>query len=134
MEQQKIDDHEEEVFNVGVGEDKPQLGPKTVTVNGLKIESVEKDGKHIGNKLVLLVNHQDAAEEVQISGVKYLDAKEKVKNSGLWVKLDGDNKLAYHSATANLLRHYKVKALKDLKGIDVETCLDASNYLAIKAY
>lgn len=139
MEQEKIGTQKEiptesvNVENVGIGEDVPQIEAKRVSVLGYKIEQVQSKGKDIGGKLVLRIKHPDVDNELDISSAKYLHA-DKLKVSGLWVKLDKDGKIPYKSALANLLRFYNKPFIKDFINIEVDTVIDDGGYLTIKAY
>ena len=97
------------------------------------IIDVMKNGKKIGDKLVLKVEHPDMPDGLEISGVKY-QMKDKIKTSGLWINIDKDNKLGYNSATAHLLRHLKVDKIKELVDREVETTTDDMGFLVVKAY
>lgn len=119
---------------VGIGEDKPQIEAKTVVVKNYKVATVEKDGKEIGKKVVFEVIHPDIKERnIEISGAKF-EQGDKVKISGLWWKLDTDGKIPYSSALGHVLRHYKKNTLEDMKGEQLTTIADESNYLIIRAY
>jgi len=129
----EIKQEEINLENLEVGEDVPQMGAKMIEVMELKQEPVNKDGKLIGNKLKLMVKHPDATDLIEISGVKYT-SKDKIKTSGLWIKLDKDRKLPYKSAVASLLRHFGISKVAGLKGAKLPTIEDDNGYLAIKAY
>jgi len=125
---------EENLGKVEIGEDKPQIEPKTVLVENWKVEPVVKDGKEIGKKVILVVNHPDVTDKsIEISGAKY-EFDKKIKVSGIWWKLDSKKKIPYNSALANILRHYKITDLEGLKGEQIETTTDDQNYLVVKAY
>lgn len=136
MEQEDaIKEENVELDKVGVGEDKPQIPAKKVVIDDYKIDMVkDSQGKDIGNKLTLMVKHPDITDRnIEISGVKY-EQKGKIKQSGLWVKLDNDNKLPYRSAVATMLRFLGKTQIMDLKGEQVNTVTDDGGYLQIKAY
>ena len=118
---------------VEIGEDTPQVEAKTVKIENYNIEKVEKEEKHIGDKLVLSVKHPDFEEFLEISQIKY-EFGEKIKVSGLWVKLDKDSKLPYKSALAHFLRYVHRNNIKDLVGVEVNTTTNENGYLVIKAY
>ena len=124
-----------ELDKCGIGEDKPQIGPKRVVIEEYKIEMVKNQaGKEVGNKLNLLVKHPDVSDrQIEISGLKY-EVNGKIKASGLWVKLDEDNKLPFRSAVAHLLRFLKKADIANLKGEQVDTVADDNGYLVVKAY
>ena len=129
----KIETQDVNLENVGIGEDKPQVEAKRVLVEDYRIEDV-KFGTEESKKLVLQVKHPDIADrQIEISGAKYL-SNDKLKVSGLWFKLDSENKLPYNSAIGNMLRFLKKAKVSDLKGEQVETVADERGYLVVKAY
>lgn len=120
--------------DMGIGEDVPQIAPKRVVIETFAIEDVKKDDKLIGQKLVLNCKHPDVTDRsIDISSVKYAQ-KDKIKQSGLWVKKDKDGKLPYNSAVANLLRKLGKPTIKSLKGEQIDTVTDEGGYLCVKAY
>ena len=125
----------EEFENIKVGEDKPQVDPKEVVIVGYKTEDVkDKQGKDMGRKLSLLVDHPDVKnKQIEISGVEYTQNK-KIKQSGLWLKKNSDGKLPFNSALANLLRFTKKGTIKELVGTKVNTTANDNGYLLIKGY
>ena len=130
----KMTESKELYGEVEIGEDVPQVEAKPCIIKGYKIDPIIKDSKEIGKKVLLLVNHpQIIDKDIEISGVKYQDG-DKIKNSGLWWKLDKDGKIPYKSALSNLLRHYNKSNLMSLKETEVETVVNDNGYLAIKAY
>lgn len=119
---------------VGIGQDKPQVTPKTVVIEDYKIESVTKDNKEIGKKVILLIKHPDINDRlIKVSGAKY-EHLNKIKCRGIWWKEDSEGKIPFNSALANVLRHVKKPNLKELMGCQVDTVTDENNYLVIKAY
>jgi len=125
-------ENEIELFDVEVGEDKPQVTAKTVVIEDIRQEEVNF-GNDKSNKLVLVVKHPDIQDTLEISGAecRYGD---KIKSSGLWLKLDSENKLPYNCAVAQLLRHKGKGKVRDLKGEQIETVTDQKGYLQVKAY
>ena len=125
------------IENIEVGENVPQVTAKKVKVISLKTEMVKtKDTqKDVGNKLTLVCQHPDlpAPQTIDISGVKYI-YQEKIKATGLWIKLDKDGKLGYNSSISILLRFLNLKTPKELVGKELDTVADDNNYLIIKAY
>lgn len=134
-EQKEIVDTNKEVAvdELPIGEDVPQVEAKTVLVEDYELAEVKKNDKKIADKLVLKVKHPDMEDLVEISGVKY-QSGDKLKVSGLWIKVDKDGKLAFNSATASLLRHLNKPTIKDLKGEQVDTVADDKGYLVVKGY
>lgn len=121
--------------DVGIGDDKPQIEAKPVKVVDYAIKPVsDKSGKEVGKKLVLVIQHPDRTDKpIEISSVKYVSI-DKIKTAGMWINLDSDNKLPFKSAVATMLRFYKKKSIRELKGAMLPTELDENGYLAIKAY
>jgi hypothetical protein len=120
--------------NVEIGKDEPQLKPTRVKIFEYEVKPVmTKEGKVIGDKLNFICKYPDKNESIDISGVSYL-AKDKLKSTGLWLKLDNDKKIPFKSALAYLMRFYKVTSLKQLCGLEVDTVADENGYLLIKAY
>ncbi len=124
-----------ELDKCGIGEDKPQVAAKKVVIEDYNIEMVKnQSGKEVGDKLTLSVKHPDIDDrKIEISGIRY-EVNEKIKSSGLWVKLDEDNKLPFRSAVAHLLRFLNKSNITDLKGEQVDTVPDDNGYLVVKAY
>jgi len=124
-----------EIENIEIGEDKPQVAAKKVEVAGYRLEPVKsKEGKEIGDKLVLEVKHPDLQDKtIDISSVKFMVA-DKLKTSGLWVKKDEDGKLPFRSAVATMLRSLTIRRIAELKGIQLDTVVQDNGYLAVKSY
>jgi len=124
----------EELENATIGEDKPGIEAAPVKVVDYVIEDVQKDGKNIGKKLTLHVEHPKVNDrKIEISSVKYLKNKE-INSSGMWVKADDDGHLAYQTALAYMLRFFKLDTISDVKGKEMPTEVDDKGYLTIKAY
>lgn len=130
----------EEIFNKKIGdkEVKP-LDAKPVDILGFVVESVTgKKGtknaeREVGKKLVLLCKHPDKDEQIKISSITSIVNKS-LKSMTLWVNLDEDDNIQKGSTIAILLNHFKVGMIKDLEGKKVDTELDESKFLTIKAY
>ena len=149
MEQEKQENKEkeenkesiaEETLNLQdleIGEDKPQIAPKTVVVEELEIRKVEfkdKEGKHKeSHKLVLKCKHPEVDEVLEITSVKY-EVGDKIKTSGLWIYKDNEGKLPFNSAVSKLVLFKGKRQLADLKGEQLETTTDDGGYLIVKAY
>lgn len=118
-----------------IGEEKPLLQPKIVDALSVTSEKVQnKDGKVVGDKLIIECRHPDAKENMKISKVKFLGRGDKLKESGLWLTEDDEGNLPYSSAIANMLRHYRLSSIADIKGKKLETTTDSEGYIIIKAY
>jgi len=135
MENNKNEKNEEVKYEeIGIGEDKPQIVAAKVKIEEYRISSVEKDGKKIGDKLTLLVKHPKVVDRlIEISQAMYQNG-DKLKISGIWIKLDQDSKIPFKSCLANVLRNTGVGLIKDLVGKEVDTKTDDNGYLVIKAY
>jgi len=132
MEENKMENLEFE--KVEIGEDIPQVEAKQVIIVGFRLDTLKKEEKEIGKKVVFVVDHPDIKDrELEISSAKY-EINNKIKVSGIWWKTDKDNKIPYKSALGNVLRHYNAKVITDMKGKQVETSANEEGYLAIKAY
>lgn len=124
---------EQEILNLETGDKEAEkLKPKNVKIINVKIEEVSKNNEKF-NKCVCEVKHPDKEELVKISSVKY-EVKNKLKTSGLWIKLDEDNKIRKGSALAIFKEKNSVKTLNELKDKEVETIEDEGGYLCFKAY
>jgi len=133
MENQEIQTENIKMDEIGIGEDVPQVTPQRVTIISYEIRAVTKNEKHIGDKLVLKCKHPEMDDNIEISSVKY-EASDKIRTTGIWIKLDKNGKIPYKSALANLLRFVTKAYIKDLVSIEINTALDDNGYLALKAY
>jgi len=130
--QNEIKTNEEEL-DVQIGAEMPPLEAKPVVVQELRIESIHPEVKDSARKVVLKCVHPDIQDNIEISSVKYEKGKV-LKESGLWYRLDKDNKLPFGSALAYLLRFNNVNRIVALKGVTLQTAIDSKGYLTIKAY
>lgn len=133
-EQTNIVDVRPDIDNVPVGEDTPQMEAAKVLVERYEVKAIEKDGKKVGDKLVLHTKHPKSDNLVEVSGVMYEGKGRKINTHGMWIKLDKDGKLGYRSAVASMLRFLKIDYIKDLRGKELETVADDNGYLVVKAY
>ena len=126
------------LLNIGIGTKEPvTLKPKKVLVERARVIPKEKDGKVVGELIVLTCRHPDRKEEtIELSNVKTIGAGDKIKLSALWFNKDDDGNLAKKSTAAQLLRYYDVNNFGDLIGKEVETTVqsDSNSFLCIKAY
>lgn len=130
----EISEEQIDIEEAEIGEDKPVIEPKEVEIKEYDISTVEKDGKKIGKILTVLVQHPEINERyIEISKVKYQEG-EKIKQSGLWVKTDSEGKIMYRSAIGYLLRHLKIKKIKEMIKKTIDTIADENGYLIFKAY
>ncbi len=119
-----------EIENMEIGEQQKILA-KDVEVLEYRIDEVQFE-KDASKKLVLIVKHPDI-EKIETSTVKFEKGK-KLRNVGLWISFDNDNKLPYNSAVSFLLRHYNCNKIADLKGKVLQTTTDENGFLIVKAY
>lgn len=121
--------------NIGIGEDKPQLGAAMVTIVNFRLDEIKtksKEGK--AERITLIVDHPEVKDRpIEITGVRY-EKGDKILSSGLWWKLDSEGKIPFRSALAYALRAIGAKTLKEMIGKTVKTVLDDNDYLVIKAY
>jgi len=127
-----------QIMNIGIGIKEPvTLKPKKVKVLAVKLVPKEKDGKVVGELIVLTCRHPDRADEpIEMSNVKTLGAGDKIKLSALWFNKDEDGNLAKKSNAAQMLRYYDVSKFGDLINKEVETTVqsETNTFLCIKAY
>lgn len=126
------------LLKIGIGTKEPvTLKPKKVLVERARVIPKEKDGKVVGELIVLTCRHPDRKEEtIELSNVKTIGAGDKIKLSALWFNKDDDGNLAKKSTAAQLLRYYDVNNFGDLIGKEVETTVqsESNSFLCIKAY
>ena len=125
---------ENEKLKIGVGSMEAEtLKPVDVLVTGSRIQVVEKDGKKIGEKVVLICKHPDREESLEISKVKFLK-NDKVTTSGLWFNLDKENNIVKNSALARTLNFNMLTNVDSFTGQTLPTDLEGNGYLCVKAY
>lgn len=125
---------EQDKLKIGIGDKEiEKLETKDVVVQGVKIESVKKGEKVLGEKVVFLVKHPDREDLLHVSTMKYIKG-DKVDTSGTWFNLDEDGKIRKGTALSLMLNHFEVENLEGLIGKTLPTDLDGGNYLCIKAY
>jgi len=123
-----------EYENIGIGKEQPPIEAKKVVINGYEVRAVkDRDGKEIGDKLVLKVKHPDVPAEMEISKVKY-EKNKKIVESGLWITKDKDGNFPYLSAMAHLLKFYNCSNISKLKDKEIDTTADENGYIIAKAY
>lgn len=121
-------------YKAGIGKEVEPLKPKRVEVIDVRIGmQLDKDKREVGEKVTLICQHPDKDKPIEISKVEYRKGKV-LKISGLWFKTDDDGMLPFSSALANLLRHFDLACVDDLKGVVVDTTTDEEGYLTVKAY
>lgn len=135
MEIEKEIKGETDALTAEIGEDRPLMAAKPITVIRVEEQIVyDKNKKQIGTKINLYCTHPDVRERaIEISKVKYLSGNT-LKISGLWINRDDEGKLIYRSALAHMLRYHNAKRTLDLIGHVLQTVEDEQGYLVIKAY
>lgn len=122
---------EQKILNAEIGDkEKQAIKPARVKVVGIRIEDIEKAK---AKKIICVIKHPDMEDNFDISAVQYLKGKE-VKQSGLWLKFDEDNKIQKGSATANFITYLGSNTIQGIVGKDVDTVADDKGYLVFKAY
>jgi hypothetical protein len=124
-----------DIGSLGIGEDKPAVEAKDVLVMNYKSEPVkDKSQAYLGDKLVLMVKHPDLNDRIlEISSVRF-QVDDKIKTTGLWLKLDDEKKLPPRSSVARMLKFLNKASINELKGLNLQTVVQENGYLAIKAY
>lgn len=123
-------------LNIPIGTLEPEkLKAVKVKCVDARVESVTKKATKevVGEKVILMCEHPDKAEPIEMSSVKYIKG-DSIKETALWYNLDKEGKLMKTSALALTLNHYKVESVSKLINLELDTILDANGYLAIKAY
>lgn len=126
-----------ENLDIGISTQEPKketLTAKKVTIENIKIEKPNnKEGKEMKEKFVFECKHPDKEQLIEISKVKY-EKNGKLEVAGTWKSLDETGNLLKNSATANLLRKYEAKTLKEMLKKTIETTTEQNGYLVFKAY
>lgn len=121
---------EQSKLETGIGtKEAVKLEAKNVKVVNVDIRKVKESME----KAVLVVKHPDAEDPIEISSSKY-EKDNKITITGLWYKLDGENKIQKGSALAILLSFYNVQNLKQLIDKELKTVVDEKGYLVVKSY
>lgn len=123
-------------LNVGIGtKESVSLKPAKLKILRAEIQPVTSTaGKAVGDKVCLFCKHPDKNEAIEISSVKFESKDGKLKTSGIWFKLDEDGQIIKGSALSVVLNFYDAANVAAMIGKEVDSVLDDSNYLAIKAY
>lgn len=132
---EKINDEKFDAdLNVGVGNKEAMaLKPAKVQIMDLKLELMGKGDKQ-GRILVCSVKHPDAEKLIKISGMEWINAKnKKVESTGLWMNKDDEGQIQKGSALASFLVFNKVANISELMGKEIMTTLEGA-YLVFKGY
>lgn len=114
--------------------DVERLGAKKITVLSVTIEvQKKKTGETVGEIVHFSCKHPDKEDPIDMNKVQYLKDR-KIKESGLWYNEDKDGNIQKGSALAQVLQFYKTKDLVSFVGQELDTELNESGYLSIKAY
>lgn len=119
-----------DIMNIGIGIEQPKAEPGKYLVHKAIIETVEVKGQ-AKDKVNLTINSK--GQEIHLNKAK-IEKGNQTKVQGIWISLDKDNKLMHGSTLAAVLRHYKKEYLSQMEGVAVDTVLDESGYLVLKAY
>ena len=115
--------------------EQPRLTAGSVIVKSIKVELAKEGSKH---KLVRFhCKHPDKEELIVLSNVmlkKVQGNNINIKRDAMWYNLDEDENIKKTSTLAVVLKFYNKNTLKEFENSSVNTELDASGYLAIKAY
>ena len=114
-----------------------KLSAGAVIVQSITID--EKPTKKGGKVKILTFHckHPEREELVKLSNIKLKIVQgnnETIKKDALWYNLDDDGNIAKNCNVAIMLRFYKKETLKQFEGQFLNTELDASGFLCIKAY
>lgn len=121
----------QEILDKEIGEiEKEPLKPGKVKIVGVRIEEVS-DKKN--KKVIYSVNHPDIQDNIDISSVQYIRDKV-IKQSGLWVKFDADDKIQKGTALARFITFLNCTTIQGVVGKDIITATDDKGYLVFKAY
>lgn len=112
-----------------------KLSAGSVIVENITIEPAKEGSKA---KIVKFhCKHPDKIEIIVLSNVlikKTQGNNINIKKDAMWYNLDDDENIRKTSNLAEVMRFYRKNSLKEFIGSPVNTELDASGYLAIKAY
>jgi hypothetical protein len=124
-----------EIGEIGIGrKENIALKPEIVKIVSFKVEMQKnKDGKEIGDKVIIVCKHSEREDLIEISSVSYRKGKE-IKTTGIWFKLDSDNLIPKQSALASVLNFLNVSNLNSIVDKEIPTELDENNYLCFKCY
>lgn len=135
MTQETIGEAEaKKLAKTGIGTKETEaLGAKAVTITGYRFDKVKFDDGKESLKLVLICQHPDREDPIELSKAKILKG-DKVETNGLWFKTDEDGKIGKNSTVALTLKHFSADKVEDLEGKKANTEKDESGYLVVKAY
>lgn len=112
-----------------------KLSAGSVIVKQVSIEPPKEGSK--AKLVVLHCLHPDREELIRMSAIKIKKVQgnnETIKKETLWYNLDDDGNIRKGSSVALLLSAYNKPTLRALENSSVNTELDATGYLTIKAY
>jgi hypothetical protein len=112
-----------------------KLAPGSVLVREVKIEPPK-----IGSKaklLALYCKHPDRAELIKLTAIKVKRVSgntESLKRETLWFNVDSDGNVTKGGPVAEVMNYYNKSAPRQFENSAIDTELDATGYLVIKAY
>lgn len=112
-----------------------KLSAGSVVVKDITIEPPKEGSK--AKLVVFLCQHPDREEPIRLSNIKVKKVQgnnENIRIDTLWWNLDDEGNIRKGSAVAWMLEFYKKKTLKDFKMSSIQTEVNPSGYLSIKAY
>ena len=130
---------QDELLNKGIGDkERKRLQPAKVTILGVTIKRINKEGKKMDSPLVtFLCKHPDEEKQIQINKVKIEDVGSgKLIVVGMWVNVDEDGNIQKGDTLARVLDFLKAKNLSEVDGKEMEAIDESkdSKYLCLKAY
>ena len=119
------------ILDAEIGE--PDDGIRELTVDEVYTETITFDDNRTAEKVFLRCKTLDGEREFQISEA-WNDTRKGKKVQGLWIQMDGSNKLIANSTLAKLLAYQKVGTVRDLTGKNVVGYPDTNGYLVMTTY
>lgn len=121
----------QEELELGIGnEEAITLKPATVRVLGVRVDEV---GAKKSKKVVCIVKHPDAKDNIEISSIKY-ESKGKLEVAGLWINKDSKGLIRKGSALATFMGYIGINQVGQATGKDIATIQDDKGYLVFKIY
>lgn len=134
----KAPESQEDVLNKKVGTiEAEKLRAVKVIAKEVTVEPQFKKGieKPVGKMVHVRCKHPDKEELIDITKALYRkDAKDSVKESGLWYNEDREGNIQKGSVISILMNFIDKVTLKDIENIELETEPNDAGYLCFKAY
>lgn len=119
-------------------QERPKLAAGSVIVSKITIEEFQSKKTSKKFKVVVLhCIHPEADELIKISNIMILSVQgdtKTIKKDAIWYQEDKEGKIDKNCNTVKLMNHYKRFSLRNFENSEVITELDASGFLAIRAY